>query len=325
MFQPDEGLETNYSALAVRHGPRPRERPGKIVNFRGPKGLPITDRCLVMGIINTTPDSFSDGGDCLDPARAVERGLALIAEGADIVDVGGESTRPSARRVPASVELARVLPVVRGLAASGAVVSVDTMRARVAAAAVEAGATLVNDVSGGLADPGMARFVAEADVPYVATHWRGHSAHMREQARYDDVVAEVVTELGRRLDALVDAGVRPDRVVLDPGLGFAKNAEHNWELLGRLHELRGLDRPLLVGASRKSFLGSLLANGGPPPPPGDRDRATAAVSALAAASGAWCVRVHDVAPTADAVRVARRFTHLTSAQLTRTSLRKAPA
>ncbi|GHE46966.1 dihydropteroate synthase [Streptomyces capitiformicae] len=293
------------------------------MNFRGPKGLPITDRCLVMGIVNTTPDSFSDGGDCLDPARAVERGLALVAAGADIVDVGGESTRPAARRVPESVELERVLPVVRGLAASGAVVSVDAMPARVAAAAVEAGASLVNDVSGGLADPDMAPVVAEADVPYVATRWRGHSTHMQKQAHYDDVVAEVMAELGGRLAVLVDAGVHPDRVVLDPGLGFAKTAEHNWEILRRLDEVRTLGRPLLVGASRKSFLGALLARDGTPPPPVERDRATAAVSTQAAASGVWCVRVHDVASTADAVRVARQFTHFPSAHTHSTSLRKA--
>lgn len=293
--------------------------------FPGPEGMPIADRCLVMGIVNTTPDSFSDGGDCVDPARAVERGLALVSEGADIVDVGGESTRPSARRVPEAVERARVLPVVRQLAASGAVVSVDTMRARVAAAAVEAGATLVNDVSGGLADPDMARFVAESDVPYVAMHWRGHSAHMQQQAHYDDVVAEVVTELGRRLDALADAGACLDRVVLDPGLGFAKNAEHNWEILGRLHELGVLGRPLLIGASRKSFLGALLAHDGPPPPPRDRDRATAAVSALAAAAGAWCVRVHDVPSTADAVRVARQLSPFAPAHHPYPAPRKAPA
>jgi dihydropteroate synthase len=295
------------------------------MKFRGPKGLPITDRCLVMGIVNTTPDSFSDGGDCLDPARAVEKGLALVAAGADIVDVGGESTRPSARRVPEPVELERVLPVVRGLAASGAVVSVDTMRARVAVAAVDAGASLINDVSGGLADPDMARVVAAAEVPYVATHWRGHSARMQKQAHYDDVVAEVTAELGGRLAVLADAGVHPDRVVLDPGLGFAKTAEHNWEILRRLDELRALGRPLLVGASRKSFLGALLAHDGTPPPPRERDRATAAVSALAAASGVWCVRVHDVASTADAVRVARQFTHLTSAHTPSPSLRKALA
>ncbi|MFG2969394.1 dihydropteroate synthase [Streptomyces sp. NPDC048288] len=305
------------------------------MKFRGPAGLPVTDRCLVMGIVNVTPDSFSDGGEYDDPARAVEHGLALVAQGADLVDVGGESTRPAAPRVPEPVELARVLPVVRGLAASGALVSVDTMRARVAAAALDAGAVLVNDVSGGLADPDMARLVAGADVPYVAMHWRGHSARMQQRARYGDVVAEVVTELGLRLGALVDAGVDPDRVVLDPGLGFAKNAEHNWAVLGRLHEFRALGRPLLVGASRKAFLGALLADTGTrtPPPPHARDRATAAVSALAAAAGAWCVRVHDVAATADAVRVARQFTRFTStthltaspAPSSPAPLRKAPA
>ncbi len=262
-------------------------------------------RCLVMGVLNVTADSFSDGGRWLDHGAAVERGLALAAQGADLVDVGGESTRPGAQRVPEEEEQRRVLPVVRALAAAGVAVSVDTMRASTAAAALAQGAVLVNDVSGGLADPDVPRVVADAGVPYVLMHWRGHSAGMQALARYGDVVADVRAELAVRLDAVVAVGVDPARVVLDPGLGFAKGPEHNWALLARLGELASLGRPLLVGASRKAFLGALLADpAGGPRPVGARDAATAAVSALAAAAGAWCVRVHDVAGTLDAVRVA---------------------
>jgi dihydropteroate synthase len=254
-----------------------------------------------MGVVNTTPDSFSDG--TLDPDEAVRLGLALVAAGADLVDVGGESTRPGAGRVDEAEELRRVVPVVRGLAAAGAAVSVDTTRAAVARAALDAGASLVNDVSGGLADPAMLPLVADAGVPYVLMHWRGPSADMASRARYDDVVTEVRDELSARLDAAVAAGVDPSAVVLDPGLGFAKTAEHNWALLRRLDVLTALG-PVLVGASRKAFLGALLGDAdGTPRPPQGRDVATAAVSVLAAQAGAWGVRVHDVAPTVDALRV----------------------
>jgi dihydropteroate synthase len=263
--------------------------------------LTATGRCLVMGIVNVTPDSFSDGGACLEADRAIEHGLRLAADGADLVDVGGESTRPGAQRVPVEVELARVLPVVRALAAAGVVVSIDTMRARVADAAVAAGAAVVNDVSGGLADPAMARCVAHLGTPYVAMHWRAHSAQMQAHTRYRDVVADVVAELAVRLDRLSAAGVDLNRVVVDPGIGFAKTAAQSWHLLRRLEELAALGRPILVGASRKSFLAQVL-------PPGttasERDSATAAVSAIAAARGAFCVRVHDVATSAVAVRTA---------------------
>jgi len=269
-------------------------------------GLPDWDRCAVMGVVNVTPDSFSDGGSWFDPERAVKRGLDLVAAGADLVDVGGESTRPGARRVDEAEELRRVVPVVRELVAAGAAVSVDTMRASVAARALEAGAVLVNDVSGGLADPAMVAVVAERGAPFVVMHWRGASIDMNRRAVYADVVAEVVEELRQRLDAVVAAGVDPDRVVLDPGLGFAKDAGHDLALLARLDRLRELGRPLLVAASRKRFLGRILADGtGAPPPARERDAATAAVSALAAREGAWAVRVHEVRPTADAVRVAR--------------------
>ncbi len=277
-----------------------------------PPGLPAPDRCLVMGVINVTPDSFSDGGRWLDPAAAVAHGLMLAAEGADIVDVGGESTRPGAERVDQAEELRRISPVISELAAAGILVSVDTMRAGVAEFALGAGAQLVNDVSGGLADPGIARVVAEAGVPYVVTHWRGYGRDMQERAVYDDVVREVSAELRLRVDAAVAAGVDASAIIVDPGIGFAKLPGHNWALLTRLGEIArlggGRPFPVLVGASRKSFLGALLRDaGGQPRPAGERDGATVAVSALAAAAGAWCVRVHSVAANADAVRVAARW------------------
>ena len=280
--------------------------PATTPELRGlPAALHGLDRCLVMGVLNVTPDSFSDGGAFLDADAAIAHGLEMAAQGADIVDVGGESTRPGAARVDADEEARRVLPVVRALAAAGVPVSIDTMRAPTAAAAVEAGASLVNDVSGGLADPGMARVVADAHVPFVVMHWRGHSADMAARAVYDDVVVDVVTELRTRLDDLAARGVDLESVVVDPGLGFAKEAAHNWSLLAHLDALQVLGRPLLVGASRKGFLGVLLADAAGRPRPADRrDGATTALSALAAASGAWAVRVHDVAPSADAVRVA---------------------
>ncbi len=269
-----------------------------------------TGRTLVMGVVNTTPDSFSDGGRYFtpgDPGPAVAHAEALLARGADLLDVGGESTRPGAARVDPAEEAARVLPVVAALAARGAVVSVDTTRAALAAAALDAGALLVNDVSGGLGDPAMAPVVARSGVAYVAMHWRAQSSVMDAAATYDGpggVVAAVRAELAGRLRALADAGVDPGQVVLDPGLGFAKRAEHDLALLAALEQLAPLGRPLLVGASRKRFLGAVVAGeGAAPPPPQERDDATAAVTALAAAAGAWAVRVHSVAASADAVRV----------------------
>lgn len=270
-----------------------------------PASLAAPGRCLVMGVVNVTPDSFSDGGSFLEPDAAIRHGLSLLAAGADLVDVGGESTRPGAARVPAEDERRRVLPVVRALAAAGAVVSVDTMRAAVAAEALAAGAALVNDVSGGLADPALPALMAEAGVPYVVMHWRGHSADMAARASYADVVGDVRAELAARLDGVLAAGVAAEQVVLDPGLGFAKTPAHSWALLAHLDALHELGRPLLVGASRKGFLGRALAGpDGAPRPPAGRDAATVAVSALAAAAGAWCVRVHDVRGSLDAVRVA---------------------
>jgi dihydropteroate synthase len=269
-----------------------------------PDSVTAIDRTLVMGVVNVTPDSFSDGGRWFDTGLAVEHGLQMLAEGADILDVGGESTRPGAARVPVEEERRRVLPVVRELAAAGAVVSVDTTRPVVAAEAVEAGALIVNDVSGGLADAAMRAVVAQAGVVYVAMHWRGPSDVMDDLARYDDVVLDVRDELALRLSELAEAGVGPEQVVVDPGLGFAKPGADNWPLLANLDVLAALGRPVLVGASRKRFLGHLLAGpDGVPAPPTDRDAATAAASALCAAARIWCVRVHDVPGSADAVRV----------------------
>jgi dihydropteroate synthase len=267
------------------------------------RGLPDVARCLVMGVVNVTPDSFSDGGAFADADSAIKHGRQLLAAGADLLDVGGESTRPGAERVSAEEEWRRVGPVVSGLAAAGALVSIDTMRAVTAERALTAGAVMVNDVSGGRADAGLPRLVAEAGVPYVVMHWRGHSTSMQSKASYDDVVAEVVDELRHSLDDVSAAGVAEDQIVVDPGLGFAKTAEHNWQLLARLAELSVLGRPVLVGASRKSFLGQLLAAYGEPRSVLERDDATTAITALAAAAGAWGVRVHEVGGSADAVRV----------------------
>jgi dihydropteroate synthase len=261
-----------------------------------------------MGVVNVTPDSFSDGGLWFGPDAAIKHGLDLIAQGADIVDVGGESTRPGAQRVSKEEELRRIGPVVTELVKAGVPVSIDTMRAGVAEFALEAGAKLVNDVSGGLADPDMPCLVAAAGVSYVVVHWRGHSRDMYSRAVYADLVGEVRDELTRRIEAVVAAGVDPGRIVVDPGLGFGKRPEHNWPLLTHLPDvgrLGGRTFPVLVGASRKGFLGQLLAGpDGTQRPFEGRDGATAAISALAAEAGAWCVRVHEVPANADAVRVA---------------------
>jgi dihydropteroate synthase len=260
-----------------------------------------------MGVLNVTPDSFSDGGRFVDVETAARHAHTLMADGADIIDVGGESTRPGASRPDPSTERARVVPVVERLATTGVAVSVDTMRSEVAQAALDAGATLVNDVSGGLADPAMLATIAEREVPVVLMHWRGPSVDMQQRTRYDDVVTEVRDHLASRVDAAVAAGIDPDRIAIDPGLGFAKLPEHNWALLRRLDVLIDLGHPVLVAASRKSFLGSLLADEAGPRPVDEREAATTALTALAAASGAWCVRVHDVRASADAVRVVARW------------------
>ncbi|MGN6251169.1 MAG: dihydropteroate synthase [Marmoricola sp.] len=270
-------------------------------------GLPMRHRPLVMGVVNVTPDSFSDGGRYLAADAAIAHALELLASGADLVDIGGESTRPGATRPLVVEELDRVVPVIARLSEAGALVSVDTMRSEVARAALDAGAVLVNDVSGGLADPAILEVVAAAGAAYVAMHWRGHADVMRDRAHYDDVVAEVRSELGERVDAAVAAGVSPDRLAIDPGLGFAKTAEHNWTLLRHLDEL-DLGLPVLVGSSRKSFLGTLLAApDGTPRPVSDREAANTALTTIAALEGVWAVRVHEVRASVDAVRVVDRW------------------
>jgi dihydropteroate synthase len=261
-----------------------------------------------MGVVNVTPDSFSDGGRWVEPERAIAHGRELVRQGADILDVGGESTRPGATRPLVAEELDRVIPVITALAADGAVVSVDTMRAEVADAALAAGAVLVNDVSGGLADPEILDVAAARGAAYAAMHWRAHADTMQGRADYVDVVAEVLKELGARVEAALLAGIDRHRLAIDPGLGFAKTAEHNWALLAGLAELHSLGLPVLVGSSRKSFLGSLLADDeGQKRPVLDREDATTALTTLAAAAGAWCVRVHEVRANVDAVKVVSRW------------------
>jgi dihydropteroate synthase len=258
-----------------------------------------------MGVVNVTDDSFSDGGRYLDPARAVQHGAALAAEGAAIIDVGGESTRPGAVRIESDVELARILPVVKGLAAQGLSVSIDTMHAPVARAALENGASIVNDVSGGRADPEMAQVIADAGVPWVLMHWHSVRADQPHEApHYDDVVDQVRADLLASVEAAVAAGVDERNLIIDPGLGFAKTAQHNWALLHAMPTLIATGIPVLVGASRKRFLGALLADAeGTPRPPDGRETATAVISALSALHGAWGVRVHDVRASVDAIKV----------------------
>lgn len=259
-------------------------------------------RTLVMGVVNVTPDSFSDGGLWFSPDAAIAHGLELIEQGADLLDIGGESTRPGAVRPSADEELRRVLPVVRGLA--GRVpLSVDTMRAEVARQAIEAGAQMINDVSAGLADPRMPRVVAEAGVDYVCQHWRGHGAVMNQLATYRDVVDEVVGELTDRVRACLAVGMAAERIIVDPGLGFAKTAEHDWALLANLDRFTSLGQRVLIGASRKRFLGHLLAGR----EPGGRDAATAAVSVICAQQGVWAVRTHEVRAQRDAIAVVERI------------------
>lgn len=256
-----------------------------------------------MGVLNVTPDSFSDGGQFFTTEAAIRHGMTLHEQGADLVDVGGESTRPGASQISSDEEQSRVLDVVRELSAAGVLVSIDTMHASTAERAVEAGAVLVNDVSGGRADPMMYRTLAELRVPCVLMHWRAHAATMNEVAQYDDVVQDVCAELSEVRDAAVRAGVAGESIVLDPGLGFAKEAHHNWELLTSMSALLALGHPLLVGASRKRFLGALLATDGVPRPLDERDDASDSVAAIAVRDGAWGVRVHRVQGARDAVSV----------------------
>ena len=264
----------------------------------------------MVGVLNVTPDSFSDGGRYASLDDALAHAREMRAAGADLVDVGGESTRPGAARVDAAEESRRVLPVVRELAAEGFALSIDTYRASVAAAALEAGAAVVNDVSGGLGDPAMAAAVRDHGCPWLLMHWRGHSARMQELAVYDDVVADVLRELLQRVDAAVAAGVDPAQLAIDPGIGFAKTGAHNWALLRALDAFVATGLPVLLGASRKSFLGALLAGAdGVPRPVGDREDATTAITAYAALHGAWGVRVHEVRPSVDAALAMAAIAH----------------
>jgi dihydropteroate synthase len=273
---------------------------------------------LLMGVVNVTPDSFSDGGRWATPDTAIAHGRDLLDEGADILDIGGESTRPGATRPLIEEELGRVIPVIRELAGGGATVSVDTMRSEVAEQAVASGASIVNDVSGGLADPRILYVAAAAGATYVCMHWRGHSDHMQELAAYDGpggVVAAVRDELAQRVDAARAAGIPDDRIVLDPGLGFAKKAAHNWDLLTGLDGLRSLGFPLLVGASRKSFLGTLLAApDGTPRGVDEREAATTALTVLLAQQEVWGLRVHDVRSSRDALRALARWQEATGSR-----------
>ena len=266
-------------------------------------------RPLVMAVVNVTPDSFSDGGRWYDMGDAIRHGAELVAAGADILDVGGESTRPGARRPDEEEELQRVLPVVKELLKLGKPISVDTMRASVARACMEAGAHIINDVSGGLADAQMGAVAAETGAQFVAMHWRGHSAEMQSNTAYDDIVTDVCQELGEAVEKLLAAGVHKENLIVDPGFGFGKTAEQNWELLSRMSEFDVQGLPVLWGTSRKTFLGRVGQSpqqvaAGEPVAPDQRDAATAATSFIAAQHAAWGVRVHDVASTLAAMDVA---------------------
>lgn len=264
----------------------------------------IPERTRIMGVLNVTPDSFSDGGRWFDPAKAIDHGLELLRSGADIIDVGGESTRPGAVRVDQTEELRRVLPVIRELAAAGAAISIDTMRAVVAEEALEAGARIINDVSAGLSDPSMLGVAARTQAPVVLMHWRGYLDRANASFHYDDVVAEVIAELRARIAEAVETGVRTENIIVDPGLGFSKNAEHNWQILAALEAFADLDHRLLVAASRKRFISGLLSPDDPAlAAEAAKDQATAVISAIAAQAGAWAVRVHDPAGSAVACRV----------------------
>ena len=261
-------------------------------------------RTLVLGILNVTPDSFADGGKFLDPADAITQGRRLIAEGADIIDVGGESTRPGADRVSEEEELKRVMPVITELVKDGAVISVDTTRSEVAKAAIAAGATYVNDVSGGLADEKMPPLIAaNPKVQYIVMHWRGESKDMQSKAVYKDVVKEVKDELDQRVVELLKAGVQAEQIILDPGIGFAKEPEHNWKILQNIERFQLLGYPILIGASRKRFLGELVNA----KDADNREAASIALTAQLARLEIWGVRTHSVKPHLDAIAVADRL------------------
>jgi len=272
-----------------------------------PENLRILDRTLVMGVLNVTPDSFSDGGRFDDTEIAISHALQMIEDGADIIDIGGESTRPGSERISVQVELDRVLPVIAGLVDSGVAISIDTMRAEVARAAIEAGACMINDVSGGKSDPEMLSYVSTLTVPYILMHWRGPSNIMNTLTDYNNVAADVTAEISKQVDVAVAAGIARERIAIDPGIGFAKTVDQNWPILKHLDVLEGLGLPILMGASRKKFLGELLAKAGVPRDSDERESATTAISTLMAARGLWAVRVHDVKPTRDAIAVVDRI------------------
>ena len=271
-----------------------------------PQSLAKLNRTLVMGVLNVTPDSFSDGGQFATAQTAIAHGKKMFEDGADLIDIGGESTRPGAKRISIDGELDRVIPVITALTADGIPVSIDTMRAPVATEATKAGACLINDVSGGKADPEMFKFLATNDLPYVMMHWRGHSTEMMNLTNYEDVVSDVCDELQVQVNLAVAAGISISRLVLDPGIGFAKTTEQNWPILAQLEVLQDLGLPLLIGASRKKFLGELLAKDGTARETADREAATTAITTLMAAQSVWAVRVHDVKSSSDAVKVVSR-------------------
>ena len=276
-----------------------------------PSGLPDNlrnlDRTLVMGVLNVTPDSFSDGGRFNDPEIATNHALQMIKDGADIIDIGGESTRPGSERISVQAELDRVLPAISALVDSGLAISIDTMRAEVAKAAVAAGACMVNDVSGGKSDPEILEYVASLNTPYILMHWRGPSNIMNTLTDYQDVVADVTNEISKQVDVAVAAGIARQRIVIDPGIGFAKTVDQNWPILKHLDVLEELGLPILMGASRKKFLGELLIKDGVPRNSDERESATTAISTLMAARGLWAVRVHDVKSSSDAIAVVDRI------------------
>ena len=276
-----------------------------------PNGLPENlrklDRTLVMGVLNVTPDSFSDGGRFDDTEIAISHALQMIQDGADIIDIGGESTRPGSERISAQVELDRVLPVIAGLVDSGVAISIDTMRAEVARAAIDAGACMINDVSGGKSDPEMLSYVSTLTVPYILMHWRGPSNIMNTLTDYNDVVADVTSEISKQVDVAVAAGIARERIAVDPGIGFAKTVDQNWPILKHLDVLEGLGLPILMGASRKKFLGELLAKDGVARDSDERESATTAISTLMAARRIWAVRVHEVKASSDAIAVVDRI------------------
>lgn len=276
-----------------------------------PSGLPTSlaslNRTLVMGVINVTPDSFSDGGRFLESEIAINHGRTMIEQGADIIDIGGESTRPGAERISEQEEIDRVLPVIEALVSDGAIISIDTMRTSVAKAAVAAGAHIINDVSGGKSDPDMLPYVATLDLPFILMHWRGPSNVMNSLTDYDDVVLDVRNELMAQVAVAEAVGIKRSRIALDPGIGFAKTVDQNWPILKHLDVLEAEGLPILMGVSRKTFLGELLAKDGEPRAMDDREAATTTISVLMAQRNTWCVRVHDARSSRDAIEVVQRM------------------